>query len=463
MEKILAKWVSLLVTTMLQIILEFYLQSHTILSNLTNRNIRRLSNLTDTGRFRMFRLGLELRKIYSELISFDPSEILVFSSPVQRCLESLRITLNGLMNLETTMSGALNDQTLASNFSETDEKSGFAFDWQSFRIDTDTVPTLTVSSVLNCSYLKWLHSTEKNKLNSIDYIIGNPKAQSLIGYEDLKSSMAKRYNSTTPVLFSSIFSTVKAELELKRTQNTINYTSHFSDWINIPVKTRLINGKLVTLKLIDVLEQSVVLSYIPEMISELQQVHTGPIVKSLIDSQLVKLGRNTDSGTRYEQAKMIVYSTHDLTLTRLLYDLGVIEIDETRSFEDRFFDSKARNDNNQADLDEFLNGLKICNYGMSVSVELWMIKHETEREFPIVRMWIYNESDGKYSDIKYNPVFLGQVCQRLFKEQYPTENIGKFYNKRIKIDENLSCPFDLFQNVTSKLMITNEGWKTMCN
>ncbi|CAA3033342.1 Hypothetical predicted protein, partial [Olea europaea subsp. europaea] len=47
-----------------------------------------MSNLTDAGEMRQFRIGLELRRRYGDFLDYNASRYLAFSSPIYRCKDS---------------------------------------------------------------------------------------------------------------------------------------------------------------------------------------------------------------------------------------------------------------------------------------------------------------------------------------------------------------------------------------
>lgn len=481
--------------------LYIYLIYHFYISFTAHILVRRWGNLTETGKLRMYRIGLELRKAYSNFLDFDRRQILAFSSPVQRCIESLENTLNALMDLGTIVDdeianlGASEAQTREigptnnnnnnsnrkkRNFMSKDisnsltmneeQQFGQADEWQKVNIDLKTVPTLSIAYLLSCSLIR--KRAYQIGLNRVQYILENSsELDSLVGMNELERILEERYGFRGSMLRSRIsllYSTIKSELELRHGKGTFNCTNHFRDWFNRPVATRLVNDdkpRELKLTLFDVLEQATLRNFINFRGHHDRLLQSGPILKSILESQLVALGLTSRTGHIYEGKKMIFYSTHDIVFTRLLRDLSLIRTTNVLSFEDRFFAIKANLDSITEE-DKVLAGMKPCSYGASLRIELWQVERPLlDLKATIVKMSIYSQPDGKYKEINYQPIKIGSLCRSRFLKRHMTDtnSLSGLYRPELELNEEFDCPFELFRDLITEYQIDHASLKRMCD
>lgn len=389
----------------------------------------------------MYRIGLALRKRYETLLSgSNSSQILAFSSSVSRCVESMSLMLKGLFNPETTAAQTLKHLgELDSNSRHPNSGFGSIDEWKSIEIDTKTVPSLIWSFVNNCTY-RAQHPRQE--------LASNPEIRALVGIEELRHVIMEKYKMPLDYSIFGLFSTIKAELEVERSLDTINYTDYFSDWIQEPVE----DGSPI--QLLDVLEEASIIGYRDQNQGIAETIQMAPIVTSIIESQKVALGLNSAHESRYKHKKMILYSSHDSSVISLLYELGIIDFES--SFEKRFKSTLGG-----SYLDKFLRGIKLPNYGTSIAFELWLI----DAWFPVVRVNIYSQADAKLKPVEFEPVALGSVCRRKYLHQNPGRKLSEFYPKEplTELDKHYECPFGLFRNVTSALTLGDAILADLCD
>uniref|UniRef100_A0A6G1SIW7 acid phosphatase n=1 Tax=Aceria tosichella TaxID=561515 RepID=A0A6G1SIW7_9ACAR len=489
-----------------------------------------LSNLTDTGKFRTFRMGLELRKRYEDLLDYNASHYLAFSSPLYRCQESLEHTLHGLFDLDWPISRGLNlisrynadvagnKDCLASaatasssslSTSQSDSRSkpnvdstttsattiscsrsqhlilpngaGSPSEYKRITIDTTTIPTLTYDYLNNCTYRRE-HPTPIDRNLSASNAIAQLK-----GIKRLEEILETNYGRQWDFGALSLHSTLGAELRLARTRDTINYGRRNFDWL-----TQLVPeyNSATGITLADLYEQATVFGYRDRIVGTADYIQLGPMISSVIKSQQVALrgqadGKKMDpngtikfdSAQLYAGKKAIIYSTHDSILQQLLHRLGFIRADGA-DFETRFSEKRDADD-----VEQFLAGLKMSKYGMSLVFELYEMDADQRTpiaedddtndqmigngKFAFVQVSLYNQEDGKYKAIEYKKLKLGQLCRRLFQEQNPLSTKAQldssFYDPdEFPLDPDFSCPFELFKNVTSHFMINSNRLDELC-
>lgn len=380
--------------------------------------------------------------------------MIAFSSPIYRCIESLEQTLRGLYNTEWTKDKG---RSILGKCNTTDcfgSGSGSPDEWRLVPIDQKTVPSLVYEYLNNCKY-------RKENPSPVDFdLMSDPEIKSLVGVEQLKALLQDRYNQNFSYPVTGVWSTIASEMSLVRTRSTIEYTSHYADWVNRPVsKTR---RHLDPITLYDLHEQVTVLAYQDRVVDEARYIQIGPIITSLIESQLVALGHNSTNERMktYKDKKMIFYSSHDSILQLLLSQLGLIHIEG--DFQSRFQKWHKSHD----EVGKFLSGLKMCSYGSSIRFELIQmeIPGKTDK-FSYVRAYIYNKEDPKFEAIDYKPVEFGSACRRVFEQQNPnasSKELSRFYNPVFQVDFKYSCPFELFRNVTANMMFDEQKIHRLC-
>lgn len=379
--------------------------------------------------------------------------MIAFSSPVFRCIDSLENTLRGLYNTEWTKDKG---RLIISKRNCTDcfgSGSGSPDEWRQVPIDLKTVPALVYEYLNNCSYRKQHPSPLDSDLTN------DPEIKSLVGVDQLKTLMKEKYGQDFNFPVLGIWSTIASEMNLVRTESTIQYTSHYADWVNRPVSTKR-NSDPITM--FDLHEQVAVLAYRDRVVDQARYIQMSPTVTSFIESQLIALGRNATNERMkiYRDKKMVFYSSHDSILQLLLDSLGLIHIEGT--FQNRFDKWHKSRD----EVGKFLAGLKMCSYGMSAKFELMQmeIPGKTDK-FAYVRASLYNKEDAKFHEIDYSPIEFGSACRRLYERKNPnssSRDLSRFYNPVFPVDLKYSCPFDLLLNVTADLMFDEQKIHTLC-
>lgn len=415
--------------------------------------------MTDTGRFRQFRIGLDLRRRYNDLLGLNSSNVIAFSSPVFRCIESLENTLRGLYNTEWTKDkGRL--ILIKDNCTENclSSGSGSPDEWRRIPIDLKTVPALVYQYLNNCTYRKE-HPSPLDTDLTLD-----PEIKALPGVEQLKKLLKEKYDQDFNFPVLGLWSTIASEMNLMRTESTIQYTSHYADWVNKPISSSTKRNS-VPITMFDLHEQLAVLAYRDRVVDEARYIQMSPIITSLIESQLIALGHNSTNERMkiYKDKKMVFYSSHDSILQLFLDSLGLIKIEG--SFQNRF-DKWNKWDKSHDEVGKFLAGLKMSSYGMSARLELWEMEVPGKADrFSYIRAYLYNKEDAKYEPIEYKPIEIGSACRRLFERQNPnasSKELTRFYNPVFQIDINYSCPFGLLRNVTANLLFDERKIHNLC-
>uniref|UniRef100_A0A6G1S7T1 2-phosphoxylose phosphatase 1 n=1 Tax=Aceria tosichella TaxID=561515 RepID=A0A6G1S7T1_9ACAR len=473
------------------------------------------SNLTDIGRMRQFRIGLELRRRYRDFLSFNSSHYLAFSSAFTRCHESLNHTLRGLFQLQWSIdmgrkfadayraeknacgnTGALqSNSSLATATNKTSacqnradkghlylpSGSGSPSEYRNISIDMSTVPTLDWRYLESCKYF-----TENPPAIYKDLMTSKSIA-SLKGITKLAELLKKNYRLEFDTSASNLWSTVNEEIRLARTGASAIYGEHYYNWINELVPGYKPESGVTYFDL----WAQVVLYYYRDRLADarLHRMELGPIVTSLVQSQRRALGLINETVPRtwpepklagdkpafnsldlYENKKAIFYSTHDGTLQALMHFLNITHTDNG-DFETRF-NKLHRLD----DVEKNLGGLKMVEFGASLVFELYeseLREHEagvwrTTKRFAYLQAAFYNEEDVIFKPVAYKRLKLGSMCKEKFRKIYKnTPNIKhtlkeQFYDSDFQLDE-LSCPFELFKNITSDYLINQLELSTMCN
>ena len=458
-----------------------------------------LSNLTEEGKFRQYRIGLELRRKYSKFFDLDTNHVLAFSSSIVRCVESLEQTLGGLFSVDQTLEDGLEFTRQVSSCFQRDpyqlgavsEKTrkcikeelnvhmpngpGFPNRWKSIRIDTKSIP------VLNYNYLKNCPANLTNKPIDRD-LRESDSIRKLAGFERLATLLKQRYDLNFNFTALAWWSSIAAELRLARSWQTLEHGQHFYVWVSQPAAGDGRNNQTLVAptatagkspSLFDLYEQVVTLAYRDRIIGEANYVQLAPLIGSLLQSQLVALGKD---GARlkpllpdehYKDKKMIFYSTHDSILQLLLHRLQIIDINENEPFEKRWNRMK-----NSDEVSQLLAGHKMTKFGFSLVFELWQMEASGEQQelsekttFEYIQLAVYNREDGKFKPVDYKRVQMGKVCRRLFLRLYPRQKLEldeQFYDEQFKIDQKFSCPLKLFRNVTSAYEFDLNKFNSIC-
>lgn len=271
-----------------------------------------LSNLTEIGKMRQFRIGLELRRRYRDFLSYNSSHYLAFSSPIYRCQESVNHTLRGLFDIEWTsemgrrlvdqynservcIQGASGNSTAKSLCDKQNKSlsgrssshhhhrnlslpsgSGSPAEFKNVAIDVTTLPVLTWEYLEACKYRK-AHpsSVDQNLMSSRD--IANLK-----GSKQLAELIKKNYHLKFDFQALPLWATIDEELRLARTRDSIVYGEHYFGWVNERPPEYKSSSKVTFL---DLYEQLVVIGYRDRLAGQAKLIQLGPIISSLVQSQ----------------------------------------------------------------------------------------------------------------------------------------------------------------------------------
>lgn len=448
-----------------------------------------LSNLTDAGKLRQYKLGLETRRHYSGYLDYNASQILVYSSPMFRCIQSVELTLRGLFDIGSYKEKNLKKQyecylkqkqqssLLSSNHSDSKGKdankkclpsgAGSPDEYKKVLIDTQNMPALIYEFLNNCKY-------RKENPSPVDVDITNsPEIKKLPGIELLRTTLMERYNQSLNFSSISLWSTIESEMDLVRTEETIQYAKHYLEWVNKPIVNDT-KSPLADITLFDLYEAATVLGYRDRVVDTALRVQIGPIIASVIESQQVALTTNSNSTfatsmsnsiseeqtKKYQDKKMIIYSGHDSIMQLILNYMGVINFEGT--FEQRFHKLKKTDD----ELSKFLNGIRMCSYGMSFRLELYQTRIINSPDtFAYIQLSIYNRNDAKFHDVDYPLVPFGSICRRKFVKKYPRakNELSRFYPYEFQTNQEFNCPYELFKNITADIMIDRADLKRICD
>lgn len=443
-----------------------------------------MSNLTDLGKFRQYKKGLELRHRYQHYLDFNSSSFLAFSSSMYRCQESLSETLRGLFSNEWPISSGLQ---LAAEYSrancslnatcslKSNLPAGFLWphDYKQIPIDTQTFPMLRYEYLNRCKY-RLAHPTP------VDVDLRASKAiKDLPGLDKLAEVLQSKYAMRLNFTALGLWSTITNELRLIKTRDTLDWSRVHFDWVTKAIdsnKTATTGGKQRPVTLFDLHEQVAVFGYRDRIVDVARYVQLGPIVTSLVESQKTALGQSSAPGQvaltpsqMYANKKMIFYSSHDSILQLLMHGLNIIDTHEDElSFEQRSNKWAAASDHEQ-----YLAGLRMSKFGMSMLVELWEAQEvasdkqsNNNNKLAYVQAYLYNREEA-LAGVHYARLQFGSICRRLFRKLYPNEDLdsSQFYANfgQFKLSEKFSCPFELFKNVTSKFMVSGKQLSDLCD
>lgn len=469
------------------------------------------SNLNDVGRSRMYRMGMELRQTYDSLIGFETNRVAVYSSDVPRCVNSAEFMLRGLYELEIgrqigrqykSMCLFVHDKTNASeNYAPKCKSLGLGDGTinaiKNITIDTKSLPSLNYKYINNCKF-------SKQSPNLIDAdLMRSPDVRALPGVDALARVIKRRYDLPFTETCLYLYFNIVCEFSLYKTQSTIGEDDHYSDWMSIPVEmvemyeisatdpTRVANisrahrdalarSLLDPIRLFDVFEAVNVYAYRDRVYGPYEYAGPGPILTSIIESQLSALGQHNSSSARmstYAGKKLLLYNTHDTVIQKMLWLLGVID-DQNMSYTARFHKhAKGTSlDTNMAP--QLMAGISMSAYGASVRFELWRAEvqlpeaaddavetHNNKEQFAYVTAQVYSNDDGRLADIDFQDAQLGSACRRTFKKMYSNASdteLAKYYSSNVKLDSKTACPFELLRNITARLMIDDDKLSELC-
>lgn len=434
--------------------LSIYINLGYYVDDITNwsLNLNSLDNLTDCGEQRMYRLGVSLRNHYRGHLNYDAYSILALSSSSTRCLKSQQATLRGLFEITSSMKFG---RELLSRRDKIVEGLGSNDISSQIAQFTDLVPL-----EWGCYKRSMYHRENPGPLVE-DLCLDKDIAQ-MPGIDRLKEILKTRYEQKFNTDIFDIWTAIECELYLDRTKETIDYTDHFADWINEPVAENSNAG------LYDLFEVVTQIGFIRRVDSKAQYLLISPLIKSLIESQSVAIDSMTLMNSneltgRYYGKQMILYSTHDFILTTMLNNLGIHQIGDTSKFLERFAEANQSDFN---DLKRYLSGLMMAHFGLSLKFELHMVSLSTGCNLPIVRLAIYNQDSPTALDIQWEPVALGEIIRKRYRELYPDgENPDKFYATELgfMIDMKYDCPFELFNEVAKDWIMNDTKYESIYN
>lgn len=423
-------------------------------------------------------------------MGFNSSNIAAYSSPQERCVESMDYILRGLYENQwpknrqrSILTRYRPSQCAQADISTSGAKlnepkciyvlpegTGYGDEWKRVEIDTKSVPWLFYEALNSCKY-RLDHPSPVDKNLTI-----SPSIRALVGVERLRDVILGRFNIPLNMTVLALWSTISSELNLVLTRSSVSLKSEIADWIGQVVSNRF--KSIITLY--DVHEQLTLLGYRDRLQDEAEYIQSGTILTSVIESQLHALDRNKDKQTwlwpeeRYAGKKMLLYTSHDSIMQRVLFSLGVIHMDPA-NFEQRFA-KWYKSDDEWA---KFLVGLKMSSYGMSFRVELWELTFDLEssreaktisskrKSLPYVQVSLYNREDARFQEVDYKPVDIGTACMRLFVTKYgkqALDELSQFYDPELdgSLDKRRSCPFDLWLNVTADLRVSRHRLLELC-
>lgn len=405
-------------------------------------------------------------------MDFESASFLAFSSSLYRCQESAAETLRGLFSNEWPIGlglGLAREYTLA-NCSSNDtctvkSKLPDGFSWPSdnknIPIDTQTLPMLSYEYLHRCKYRLAHPAPGEADLRALKGVKDLPDLKEL--EKILDSRYATKFNSTA----LDLWSTINDELRLIKTRQTIDWSKRHFDWINKPIGS---NSKAASNKitLFDLYEQVVVLGYRYTTVGVARYVQVGPILTSLLESQKMALNYpNTslfESSKMYANRKVILYSSHDEIMQLLMETLSIFDTQEDQLT----FEQRSNKWEMAGEHEQFLAGLRMPKFGISMLVELWEAREAakgTANRLAYLLAYLYNREDA-LAGVKYRRLEFGSICVRLFRKLYPDdESYLQFFAKfsQFKLDEKFSCPFELFKNVTSNYMISAKQLSDLCD
>lgn len=404
----------------------------------------------------MYNLGLELARRYRASFANKATNVIALSSPKARSIESTKTLLRGFFNLETTMEKGLDGVRLFNQCRHGVETScnaiplgtGRAAEWDRVNIVSNLLPTIESDYVTNqCLYAK------KYPCPLISNASVDAGIRSIIGYRELLRIAEQDQTGKLDKAFLSAFNTMLSVVRQGIQPQLVPILKNLSYWIGKPLVQQ---GDRI-LRLHDAYEQMCLLMWQTCYANLSGYIQIAPLVTTMIESQTVALGRQPlgDSMVAdYNGKKVILYSSHDTVLILLMQKLGIIKSAGPK-FEQRFFDLAPEADDTQA----VLEGLRVIDYGFTANFELWKYPNG----FSFLKLLIYNKDDGKYEPIEFKTIQLGSVCRRAFESQFAGEDIEQFYVGSDKtLDKSVTCPFELWQKLTSHLMITRRLFNELC-
>lgn len=492
---------------------------------------RGLQNLTDIGRLRMFKIGLELSRLYRfPLSAYNSSNILALSSNFPRCIESTESVLRGFYNSETTTLDESIEELIAidtycqidaNKFKKVEQSSqsrlcnllansstDFATnEWKNIQIDTQSLVALRSKFVVdNCPKF--------NKTNCIIYdnLNNSQNLTSMAGFRELQEHISlpfgipfnydliNFYGSLNPILKLSSLPVVRKALlpHIKWIAQQIDIDNNDSEANGNGNSNYNRNHNLTLLKTYDALNMMADTICVDSgMASKLQNY---PLITSIIESQASALDQADNIYTNnsslsskiYKDKKLILYGTHDTIIESLLNQLNVRKrIDDGHSYLQEYKhvikSNQANNDdyknahNHHHELNGLISGIRRAEPGASLVFELWKTRDDNDnknstsngmfpvsnaKQFPYVRLLIYQREDPIHQRIQFERVKLGSVCRRTFLGLHPSNDqveLEKFFSMApVSFNRDFDCPFELWKNITSNQMMSHETFQNEC-
>lgn len=405
----------------------------------------------------MYTLGRALRKKYSDFFDYDSKSILALTSNSQRCKDSLEATLEGFYEITNQPEKG---REMAEKFQSGDMKGvspgkGSSSAWLDVQLDPNLVPTLDYKYYASSNYIKNHPSILRKDL------VLDPQIRKLPGLDRLREIITQKYGLPFTTKVFNAWSAIDCELYLDRTLETMKYMDHFADWIHEPIAEDSNGpGPKISVDLLELFEEVVLLGFLGMVDKKYDYLMMSPTINSLRESQDVALGRAVlnDRAAQYVNKKLILYSTHDSVLTMLLFDLGLIHTDGG-TFVKRMLAAKRAGATN---LDKYLAGLMMCNFGISLRFELWQITSANGHERPVIRLYIYNQPDPS-EPVEWVPIPFGQLCKRRYAEMYPNEGTSSPPTDDLRLDETYDCPKEIFDKITAPWILDQEKYDRIYN
>lgn len=407
----------------------------------------------------MFLMGVALRRRYQQFLDFEPNSVLALTSNSFRCKQSQQATLRGLFSIHATLENGLElaRKWRDRDFAHLPDGPGTSPIWREIPQDSAFLPSLDEEWYKKTAYAR-------NHPSPLNVDIRNDSAISqLPGIERLCTLIKSRYLLQCDATID-LWTQIECELYLDRTKTTLHFVDHFADWILQEVAREPNSGE--TINLYELFEEVMFLAYLRRIDSNVHYLIASPIVESLIESQAVALGQLKPSegerAAKYLGKKLVLGSSHDLIISILLHNLGLLPI-EAATWQHRLLEAKRAR---LSDVELYRQGLKMPHFGLSVRFELVELRNELANvSLPLVRLAIYSEPDPSAGQIEWTPAPLGQVCKRTFREIYGErdQDLRFFYPKGLQLNEQFECPFELFKNVSARMRMDQSKYTQIIN
>lgn len=412
----------------------------------------------------MSRLGLELKRRYKSTFldnrrgSID-GHVKAFSSNYERCIDSLNLTLRGLLDAADSSQRGYFD--LAKSLLTSEGTSSFhntysLEDWKKLPIDVNSI-FMSWSDLQGKCIKGYSYVGTKDLLLDEDIKV-------LPGIVQFEALIRQHFNTSLNLSILAINSNLKNELEIERTSSTIYYLDSISAWIDEPVE----NGDNLPIRMTDIGEQTALIFHNNQFQGKAKILQVGSLLSSVVRAQrdAITLSKTTIRTSSYERqlGTINLYNTHDSTIQVLLTELGIIDLGASgRTFEQRFAASLGR-----SRITQFYNGLRLPDYGCTLLVELHVIQYgkQMDKQFPVVRMFLYNEPDVKLDGpFEWHSIKIGSICRDKLKQNgFLKSELDLYYpeNARHFVDFELDCPQQIFELAYDKYIFAQNQEETFC-